>query len=106
MNYQEFYNQSIQSSESFWKEQADQIDWFSKPTAILSKDANDYPLWYKDGELNACYLALDKHIEDGFGDQTAIIYDSPVTQTVKKYTYNEVKSEVAKLAGGMISLGL
>lgn len=106
MNYQEFYNKSIQSPEAFWKEQAEQIEWFSQPTTILSKDENDYPLWYKDGELNACYLALDKHINDGFGDKTAIIYDSPVTQTVKKYTYNEVKTEVAKLAGGMISLGL
>ena len=72
----------------------------------MSKDENGYPLWYKDGELNICYLALDKHIQDGFGDQTAIIYDSPVTQTVKKYSFLEVKTEVAKLAGGMRSLGL
>ncbi len=106
MNYQEFYNQSTQSPEAFWKAQANELEWYNKPTIILSKDDNDYPLWYKDGELNVCYLALDKHIEDGYGDQTAIIYDSPVTQTVKKYTYNEVKTEVAKLSGGMISLGL
>ena len=106
MNYQEFYKKSKESSVDFWKEQSQQIDWFKNPEMILSKDANDYPLWYADGELNACYLAVDKHIEDGFGDQTAIIYDSPVTQTVKKYTYSEVKSEVAKLAGGLLSLGL
>jgi len=106
MNYLELYNKSIQFPESFWTEQANQIDWYKKPTNILSKDDNNYPLWFADGELNACYLALDKHIEDGFGDNIAIIYDSPVTQTVKKYTYNEVKTEVAKLAGGMLSLGL
>ena len=106
MDYQEFYKKSKESSVDFWKEQSQQIDWFKNPEMILSKDANDYPLWYADGELNACYLAVDKHIEDGFGDQTAIIYDSPVTQTVKKYTYSEVKSEVAKLAGGLLSLGL
>ena len=106
MNYQEFYNKSTESSEDFWKEQAQKIDWFKNPDKILSKDVNDYPLWYADGELNACYLAVDKHIEDGFGDQIAIIYDSPVTQTVKKYTYSEVKLEVAKLAGGLLSLGL
>ena len=63
-------------------------------------------MWFADGELNACYLALDKHIQDGYGDQIAIIYDSPVTQTVKKYTFSEVKTEVAKLAGGLLSLGL
>jgi propionyl-CoA synthetase len=49
-----------------------------------SKDENEYPLWYKDGELNICHLALDQHIEKGHGDQIAFIYDSPVTQTVKK----------------------
>ena len=106
MNYEEFYSKSIESPEKFWQEQAEQIEWFKKPINILSKDEYNYPLWYKDGELNVCYLTLDKHIEDGFGDQDAIIYDSPVTQTVKKYTYYEVKTEVAKLAGGMLSLGL
>lgn len=94
MNYEEFYSKSIQNPVEFWAEQAAQIDWFTKPNTILSKDENDYPLWFKDGELNVCYLALDKHIEDGFGDQVAIIYDSPVTQTVKKYTYNEVKKRL------------
>ncbi|MEY4834180.1 MAG: propionyl-CoA synthetase [Bacteroidota bacterium] len=106
MTYQELYNHSIQSPEKFWSEQANEINWYKKPTTILSKDQNEYPLWFADGELNACFLALDKHIEEGFGDNVAIIYDSPVTQTVKKYTYNEVKTEVAKLAGGMLSLGI
>jgi propionyl-CoA synthetase len=106
MNYCEIYTKSITSSEAFWAEQANHLEWYKKPTSILSKDKNEYPLWFADGELNACYLALDKHIKDGFGDQVAIIYDSPVTQTVKKYTFNEVKTEVAKLAGGLLSLGL
>ncbi len=106
MNYYEFYKKSTKSAIDFWKEQSQNIAWFSNPKTILSNDSNDYPLWFPDGELNACYLAIDKHIEDGFGEQVAIIYDSPVTQTVKKYTFNEVKTEVAKLAGGLLSLGL
>jgi propionyl-CoA synthetase len=106
MKYQSFYNDSIENPEAFWALQADAIEWYQKPSIILSKDQDNYPLWFQDGQLNMCYLALDKHIQDGYGDQTAIIYDSPVTQTVKKYTYNEVKSEVAKLAGGLLSLGL
>lgn len=106
MNYCDIYNKSITSSEAFWAEQANQLEWYNQPSNILSTDKNGYPLWFADGELNACYLALDKHIQDGYGDQTAIIYDSPVTQTVKKYTFNEVKTEVAKLAGGLLSLGL
>ncbi|MBP2283371.1 propionyl-CoA synthetase [Flavobacterium sp. CG_23.5] len=106
MNYTEFYNKSINEPEAFWTEQANAIEWYNKPEVTLSTDENGYPLWYKDGELNVCYLALDKHIQDGFGDQVALIYDSPVTQTIKKYTFSEVKTEVAKLAGGMLSLGL
>jgi propionyl-CoA synthetase len=106
MNYNELYQKSLDNPELFWREQANLISWFKTPETILSKDKNDYPLWYADGELNACYLALDKHIDDGFGDQIAIIYDSPVTHTIKKYTYNEVKTEVAKLAGGLLSLGI
>ena len=106
MNYLEFYQKSLDNPQVFWKEQAEHIQWFKKPETILSNDKNDYPLWYADGELNACYLALDKHILDGYGEQIAIIYDSPVTQTLKKFTYNEVKSEVAKLAGGLLSLGI
>lgn len=106
MKYEELYKKSIENPIQFWTEQSDTIDWYQKPSIILSKDANGYPLWYEDGQLNCCYLALDKHIQDGYGDQIAYIYDSPVTQTIKKYTYNEVKSEVAKLAGGLLSLGL
>lgn len=105
MNYNEFYNNSIADPAGFWQEQADAITWFKKPTEILSEDGSGYPLWFKDGELNMCYLAVDKHIEDGYGDETALIYDSPVTQTVTYYTYNQVKAEVAKLAGAILSLG-
>ncbi|WP_348812976.1 acetate--CoA ligase [Flavobacterium maritimum] len=106
MNYKDIYTASIEQPENFWAEQANTIEWHNKPEIILSSDKNGYPLWYEDGELNICYLALDKHIQDGHGDQIALIYDSPVTQVVKKYTFSEVKTEVAKLAGGMQSLGL
>ena len=106
MKYKEIYEESIEQPEKFWTKQANAIDWYNKPKEILSKDKNGYPLWYKDGELNICHLTLDKHVQDGYGDQVAFIYDSPVTQTVRKYTFSEVKTEVAKLAGGMQSLGL
>lgn len=106
MNYKDFYQESISNPAKFWETEANKLEWFSKSSTILSKDDNDYPVWFKDGELNLCYLALDKHIQDGYGDEIAIIYDSPVTQTIKKYTFNQVKEEVAKLAGGLLSLGL
>ena len=87
MKYNEIYTESIEEPEKFWTKQADAIDWYNKPKVILSKDENEYPLWYKDGELNICYLTLDKHIQDGYEDQVAFIYDSPVTQTIKIHIF-------------------
>lgn len=106
MNYQQFYKQSIEHPEAFWKQQSDQLEWFKNPTNILTKDQNDYYQWFEDGSTNLSYLCIDKHIEDGFGEQLAIIYDSPVTKTKQKITFNELHHEVAKLAGGLRSLGL
>ena len=106
MNYQDFYKQSLNEPEKFWEQESQKIEWLTKPKSILSKDKNGYPVWFADGKLNLCYLAVDKHIDDGFGSQTAIIYDSPVTQTIKKYTFEEVQKQVALLAGGLQSLGL
>jgi hypothetical protein len=83
MNYKQFYQKSIEDPEVFWKEQAEQIEWFKFPDTILSKDANGLFQWYKGGQLNTSYLALDHQIENGRGDQAALIYDSPVTNTKK-----------------------
>lgn len=106
MNYQDFYIESIEQKELFWAKQAQQLEWYKQPKKILGTDNNAYPIWFQDGVLNMCYLAVDKHIEDGHGEQVAIIYDSPVTDTVQKITYNELQTEVSKLAGGLIDLGL
>ncbi|UUC47381.1 acetate--CoA ligase [Flavobacterium cerinum] len=106
MSYDAFYKRSIVDPEGFWKEQTNALEWYIPPKTILSEDQNGYPQWFADGELNICYLTIDKHIQDGYGDQIAFIYDSPVTQTIRKYTFNEVKTEVAKLAGGLTSLGI
>lgn len=106
MNYQEFYNQSIDNPKEFWQEQANKLDWYKKPNTILSKDKFDYDQWFSDGKLNVSYLCIDKHIKDGFGDTNAIIFDSPVTNTKEFITYNQLHHEVSKLAGGLQSLGL
>tara|TARA_R110002050_G_scaffold41242_1_gene100050 strand:+ start:39112 stop:41004 length:1893 start_codon:yes stop_codon:yes gene_type:complete len=105
MKYQDFYDRSIQKPEEFWKEQADKLAWYKAPTQIISKDAHDYFQWFEDGEMNLSYLCIDKHIEDGFGDQNAIIYDSPVTNKKQHITYYTLHDEVAKLAGGLKDLG-
>jgi propionyl-CoA synthetase len=106
INADALFKRSIEDKENFWKEQAEDINWFEFPTDILSPDKNNYPQWFADGKLNMCYLCIDQHIEDGFGEQTAIIYDSPVTNQKLQYTFNEAKNEIAKFAGGLASLGL
>ncbi|WP_294299447.1 AMP-binding protein [uncultured Chryseobacterium sp.] len=103
---EDLFKRSIEDKEDFWKEQAQEISWFEFPTQILSRDENRYAQWFPDGELNMCYLCIDKHIEDGFGEQTAIVYDSPVTGQKIKYTFSQAKEEISKLAGGLVSLGL
>ena len=106
MNYDSSYERSIADPEVFWAEQAAEIDWFKQPTTILSKDEHFLFRWYEDGELNTSYLCLDFHINNGRGEQTALIYDSPVTNTIEKYSYGELRDLVAKFAGGLEGLGV
>ncbi|MBM7071583.1 propionyl-CoA synthetase [Shewanella sp. 202IG2-18] len=106
MSYQEEYLQSIENSEAFWHQKAGLIDWYKSPKRPLSQDAEGFHRWYADGELNTSYLALDYHVSQGRGDQDAIIYDSPVTNTIKKITYSELTEQVAKFAGALQSLGV
>lgn len=105
-NYNDEYLASINSTESFWAEKAQDLHWFKQPETILAKDDNGIDRWFVDGEMNTCYLALDYHVENGRGDQTAMLYDSPVTGTKANYSYSEARDEVAQLAGYMQSLGV
>lgn len=106
MNYQSEFDKSLDDPEAFWAEQGKRVAWSTPPDIILGKDANDTDVWFPDGELNSSYLALDRHIELGRGDQVALIYDSPVTDTVRRYTYSELRDEVAKFAGVLANLGV
>src|SRR6476659_9680386 len=106
MNYQKSYQESIDEKEKFWAEQARMLKWFKEPSNILSKNEKGFYRWFADGEMNTCYLCLDFHVEQGRGEQTALIYDSPVTGTIKKYSYSDLKNAVAKFAGGLQSLGI
>ena len=106
MSYHNLYQDSINNPKAFWKCQANNLAWYKRPNTILGKDEYDYPQWFRDGRLNVSYLCIDKHIEDGFGDQNAIIYDSPVTKSKEHITFYKLYEEVAKLAGGLQVLGL
>lgn len=106
MSYESIYQSSITDPVSFWKEKSTLISWYKAPETILAKNEEGLDCWYPDGELNTSYLALDYQIEQGRGDQTALIYDSPVTDTVQNFTYNELRDKVAVFAGALDSLGV
>ncbi|MEQ1797170.1 MAG: propionyl-CoA synthetase [Lacibacter sp.] len=106
MSYKTIYQQSIQQKETFWKEQSKQIDWYKEPVSILSQNEKGFYRWFADGEINIAYLCLDYHIKNGRGNQTALIYDSPVSNTKEEYTYAELTTAVAKFAAGLQSLGI
>ncbi|WP_404340749.1 propionyl-CoA synthetase [Pseudoalteromonas mariniglutinosa] len=105
-NYQQQYNQFKQHPADFWLKQSNQIAWYTAPQHAYQQDANNFYHWFADGQLNTCYLALDQHVEAGYGEQTALIYDSPVTQTKHRYSYAELLLQVSKFAGVMQSLGV
>lgn len=106
MKYEEIYLQSIQDKVSFWKHQAASVPWYNPPLDILSKNEKGFYRWYADAVINMAYCCLDWQIEQGRGNQTALIYDSPVTSSVHYYTYYELKSKVARFAAGLQQLGI
>jgi acyl-coenzyme A synthetase/AMP-(fatty) acid ligase len=104
--YRELYRESIENKEAFWTEQASRLHWFKQPETILSQTEKGFYRWFADGEINACYLCLDYQVENGRADQLALIYDSPVTHTIKKYSYRELLNLVSRFAGGLQAAGI
>ena len=103
--YAEAFQQSLTDPERFWGAAASGIDWYRKPTVVLDKSNPPFFRWFADGTLNTCFNAVDRHVNDGRGDQVALIYDSPVTATSRKLTYRQLLDEVARFAGVLRRLG-
>lgn len=104
--YQEVHQQSLSNPEQFWGEAAAEISWSKPWDKVLDYDAKPIPRWFAGAELNTCYNCLDRHVEAGRGDQDALIYDSPVTNAKRRYTYSELTDAVAKFAGVMKANGV
>jgi propionyl-CoA synthetase len=104
--YRDLFRASIDEPEKFWAEAAHAVDWIREPTRVLDDTNPPFYRWFPDGELNTCANALDRHVEGGRGDQTALIYDSPVTGTKRTYTYRELLDQTARFAGALGSLGV
>ncbi|MFY9942379.1 MAG: propionyl-CoA synthetase [Desulfobacterales bacterium] len=104
--YQTTFEKSINDPNAFWAEAAEDCFWYKKWDKVLDDSNKPFYRWFTGGVTNTCYNALDLHVERGHGDRVALIYDSPVTDTIKKYTYSELKDLVAAFAGVLAGRGV
>jgi len=104
--YQAIYERSIKDPEGFWAEVAEDIHWYRKWDKVLDDAKAPFYKWFTGGELNTCYNAVDLHVDNGRGDQAALIYDSPVTDSKRTLTYSELRTEVAAFAGALRAQGV
>jgi len=104
--YESTYRRSLEDREAFWHEAAAAVDWHSEPQRVLDDSRPPFYRWFPDGVLNTCANAVDRHADGGRADQAALVYDSPVTGTIRVFTYAELRDEVATLAGALARLGV
>ncbi len=106
MAYADLHQRSISDPNGFWMEQAQAIDWHTRPSKALFDENAPLYEWFSDGQVNTCWNALDRHVEGGRGDQLAVIHDSPITGTQEKITYTDMRDRVALLAGALQARGV
>ena len=104
--YDRAYQASMQDRAGFWGDAAKAVTWIKPWDAVLDESNKPFYRWFPGGVLNTCYNAVDRHVEGGRGAQAAIIYDSPVTNTVRTITYAELQEQVSKVAGALAGLGV
>src|SRR6266702_4064787 len=105
-SYHEVHARSLADPEGFWAEAAQEIDWIEPPKTIFDPSQGVYGRWFTGGVVNTCYNALDRHVERGRADQVALIHDSPLTNSVTKFSYAELLAEVQALAAIMRDFGV
>jgi propionyl-CoA synthetase len=105
-HYQAAFERSLKDPHGFWGEAAENIHWVKKWDKVLDDSNPPFYRWFTGGELNTCYNALDVHVDNGRGEQAALIYDSPVTDKVKTFTYRELRDKVATFAGALAAQGV
>jgi propionyl-CoA synthetase len=104
--FAEAYRRSLQRPEEFWAEAAEAIDWERRWDRVLDAGTAPFFRWFAGGKLNTCWNAVDRHVAAGRGERVALIWDSPVAGEIRHFTYLELRDEVARLAGGLASLGV
>ena len=106
MAYKDVYASWQNDPEAFWLDAAKAIDWDEAPVKALTDKGEGLYEWFADAKVNTCYNAVDRHVENGRGDQVAIIHDSPITGSISKITYRELQNRVASLAGALRAKGV
>ena len=106
MDYHSIYESWRADPEKFWMDAAKNIDWHKKPTFALNDSNAPLYEWYTDSFVNTCFNAVDRHVKNGRADQTAIIYDSPVTEKKLHLTYKDLLEKTSLLAGALINKGI
>jgi len=104
--FDEVYERSLADPVGFWGEAAEAVHWYEKWDKVFDDGGGSANRWFSGGVVNTCYNALDIHVEHGRADQPALIYDSPVTDTVKTFTFRELRDEVARFAGALAAQGV
>ncbi len=104
--FDQIYKRSIEDPDGFWAEAAEAIHWDKRWDKVLDDSNKPFYRWFSGGKLNTCYNALDFHVENGRAGQPALIYDSPITNTKKTFTYEELRDKVAKFAGVLAAQGV
>ena len=104
--YVDVYQRALDDPEGFWAGAAEDIHWDKRWERVLDDSRAPFYRWFSGGALNTCYNALDLHVDQGNGDRTALIYDSPVTDSVKAFTYTELRDAVATFAGALRNHGV
>ena len=104
--HDEVYGRSISDPEAFWAEAAEDVHWFKSWDRVLDSSNKPFYRWYTGAEVNTCFNALDVHVDNGRGEQAALIYDSPVTDTIKTFSYRELRDKVALFAGVLAAQGV
>jgi propionyl-CoA synthetase len=105
-NLQAIFDQSLRNPEGFWAEAAEAVHWYKRWDRVLDDSRPPFYRWFTGGRVNTCYNALDLHIDEGYGTQTALIYDSPLTGSLRTFTYLELRDQVARCAGALARLGV
>ena len=104
--FDEIYQRSLTDPTGFWGEAAQAIAWTKPWDQVLDVSTTPSGRWFVGAELNTCYNALDRHVEQGRAEQLALIYDSPVTDTIRRYTYRELRDQAALFAGVLQAQGV